>query len=449
MRVIIVGGGDVGYIAAETISDIHDVLVIEKDAVTAESVKSRLNVSVLHEDGTNPRTLKYAVETHNPSIIISTLHDDTSNLFVCMFCKSLYPDVTTIASITDPDYVVSTNKEAKTGIDVLISPEIIIAEKMYRLAVLENAIDYEFIGNLDLHLATFAVEKWHPIVGSIVMNIPHMDQCTVFGVYRDDILMMDVDTIEIHPGDRICALGTLKGLEALNETVGVEEVSREFTILGGSVVGQILARKLSEDPLKRYIKIIDKDGQRCVELSRNLNGVKVIQADYTEPEVQIQENVFKSDCTISTSRLDDTNLLMCMSAQKYNAHRIISRYFKKEYEDIFKFTGLESIIGYHKIVSNEITKYTVSDEMAIIRLHNQNELFFKHSVDQASKIKDCYLGDLRLPSRIRIVSVLRDGQFLFPQLDTRFVEGDTVIVFTDVAKQSELAKVFGNKVSSE
>lgn len=54
MKVIIVGAGDVGFVSAETISEDHDVLVIEKDEDVAESLKSRLNVAVLREDGTNP-----------------------------------------------------------------------------------------------------------------------------------------------------------------------------------------------------------------------------------------------------------------------------------------------------------------------------------------------------------------------------------------------------------
>ncbi|MBE6513708.1 MAG: NAD-binding protein [Candidatus Methanomethylophilaceae archaeon] len=443
MKVIIVGGGNVGYIAAETICDIHDVLVIEKDDQTAESVKSRLNVSVLHEDGTNPKNLEYALEEHGAEIIISTLDDDASNLFICMYAKSLSPEIKTIASINNPDYMI----EKSAGVDVLISPEVITAKKMYRLATLENAVDFEEIESLGLCIAIFAVEKWHDIVGKIVMDIDSSAGFSIFGVYRDDSLILEVDSLEVHPGDRVCVIGTPDGLEAFNAIVGIEEETREFTILGGSVLGMILARLLVEDPVRRYVKILEKNHDKCVELSKNLNGVSIVNADYTEPEVQTQENVFKSDCTISTSHQDDTNLLMCMSAQKFNARKIVSRYFKKEYQDIFTFTGLESIIGYHKIVSNEITKCTVSDEMAIIRLKNHNELFFKHTVSSGSKLLDVRNGDIRMPPGIRIVALRREGQLSFPRLDIRFQEGDEVIVFTNVTKESELFKVFGKNLS--
>ena len=160
MKVIIVGAGDVGYVAAETICTVHDVLIIEKDGDVAETVKSRLNVSVLHEDGTNPVILSHAIEMHHAEIIISTLHRDDSNLFICLMAKRFNPEIRTIASITNPDYMIGTTDEGFVGVDVIVSPEIITAQKMYYLAIVENLVDFEYMGSdLELCLAIFSVES--------------------------------------------------------------------------------------------------------------------------------------------------------------------------------------------------------------------------------------------------------------------------------------------------
>ena len=63
MKVIIVGAGEVGRVSAETIANIHDVLVIERDETVLNILKSRLNVSTLKADGTNPKTIQYAITT--------------------------------------------------------------------------------------------------------------------------------------------------------------------------------------------------------------------------------------------------------------------------------------------------------------------------------------------------------------------------------------------------
>ena len=446
MKVIIIGAGDVGFVAAETISSVHDVLIIEKDFEVAEQVKSRLNVSVLHGDGTNPRILEYAIEDHGADIVIACLRKDDSNLFACMLSKKLKPDIKTVSTITNPDYMTDS---ATDGVDFVISPEILTAEKMYKLAILENAIDYEIANGADAHVAIFAVESDQEIVGKIVMNLDVGDEATVFGVYRNDQLLVNIDTMEIHVGDRLCVFGSENGLMHFNEIMGVDSKAREFIILGGSIVGMNLARLLSTDSRRRFVKIIDRNPQRCRELAKNLSGVVVINADFSEPETQNSENIFKADCTMSTSRQDDTNLLMCMSAQNFHARKIVSRYVKKEYEDIFKFTGLDTIGGFHHVVSNEITKCTLPDEVMMMRLRANNEIFFTHKVDKDSKLNDSYLGDLNIPEGIRVVAVEREDKLIYPRLDFKFKVDDSVIVFTYLDDDDELVKVFGKDVVPE
>ena len=89
----------------------HDVLVIENDKERASDVANRLNVSVLGEDGTNPKNLAEAMRRHNPDMIISTLKKDDSNLFICLMAKRYDKDIITIASINDPDYMIETTSQ--------------------------------------------------------------------------------------------------------------------------------------------------------------------------------------------------------------------------------------------------------------------------------------------------------------------------------------------------
>ena len=76
-----------GFTSAETLSAVHNIMVIEHDAVKADAVKNLLNVSVLHENGTNPKVLEAAIDKHGAEIVISTLPTDDQNLFICMIAK--------------------------------------------------------------------------------------------------------------------------------------------------------------------------------------------------------------------------------------------------------------------------------------------------------------------------------------------------------------------------
>ena len=449
MKVIIIGAGSIGYVAAETISDMHDVLIVEDDAALADIAKNRLNVSVLHEDGTNPKTLEQAIQTHKAEVIISTLEHDDSNLFICMMAKRIKPEIRTVASITNPDYIISTTEQGVPGVDIIISPELLTAEKMYKLCVLENALDYEIMPVFKSSMAVFQVPPESDLVGKVVMFALNSIEATAFAIYRNDDLFFQVDSMEIHAGDRICIMGSENAIDEFNELLGVENTSREIIILGGTIVGRHLAKLLAEDQKKRYVKIIEKNQDVCKDLFRILTGVLVVNGDFTEPNLQSSENIFRSDCLVSVTNQDDTNLLMCMSAQKYNTNKIISRYLKKEYMDIFMFTGLDTIIGFDRIVSNEIAKCVMSNDNVVMRMRNREEQFFIHDVNKQSKLIDKYFGDVVMPNGLSILGIYRDGSILYPMMDTKFIEGDRVMVFTNFTKEKDLAKVFGRKAISE
>lgn len=449
MKVIIVGAGDVGFVSAETIADVHDVLVIENDEAIAETLKGRLNVAVLREDGTNPRILKYAIESHGAEVIVSTLSSDSENLFVCMMAKRIKPGIRTVATVHNPDYFIDTTSSGSEGIDYIISPDLVTAQKMYKLCVLENVVEYESIKSLGVSVAVFGVGEQQPVVGRVVMHLPIPHDCTVFAICRDDEVYTSPETMEIHAGDRLYVFGSDEAITQFNDLVGVEDVAREICILGGSIVGMNLAKMLTEDDRKRYIKIIERDPDRCRSLSRVLSGIVVINGDYTDPNIQADENVFKADATVSTSSRDETNLLICMSAGRHNARKVIARFFMREYEDIFKYTGLQTIIGYDQIVSNEIIKCVVSAELAITRMQSSDWMFFIHEVDEGSKLLDRFVGDLNIPEGLRLVAIRRGGEITYPLLDTKIGLGDSVIMFSNSHMESELVRIFGKGVLPE
>ncbi len=440
MKVIIVGAGDVGFVSAQTISDVHDVLVIDSDEDVADTLKSRLNVSILREDGTNPRILEYAIRIHDADIVVSALPSDSENLFVCMMAKRIRPSIKTVATVKNPDYFIETSTD---WADHIISPYLVTAQKMYKLCVLENAVEYESIKSMDVCVAVFKIESSHPIVGKVIMQLPMPPDCTVFAVYRNEEVITATETLEIHGGDMICVFGSEESMDGFNELVGVGEIAREFCILGGSIVGLNLARMLSDDPKKRYVRIIDRDPERCKYLSRELSGVMVINADYTDPDVQSDQNVFRADATISTSSRDETNLLMCMTAQRMNARKPIARFFMREYEDIFRYTGLQTILGYDRIITNEITMCIIPDETALAKMQSTDGFFFTHQVNDSSKIKDRFVGDINMPRGLRIVAIRKDGFLRYPNLDTKISVGDVVILFSVQLKEAELIRTLG------
>ncbi len=446
MRVIIIGAGNVGYVSAETICEVHDVMVVDDDP-SKEYIKTKLNVSFLSEDGSNPRVIRDAIEKHRAEAVVSTLDDDTTNLFVCMIAKRVDPKILTIASVNDPDFRIELTSEGYEGVDMIISPEMKTAEKMYRMAILENVTDYEFVDSVGIGAAVYRVTP--KIVGKIVLHLDLPEECSIFGIYRNKELILDVDTVEIREKDSICVIGTRKGLEDFNDYIGVENRAMEFVILSGSIVGANVAKMLLSDKRKKIVKIVDYDPRRCSTLTKIVPEAMTLMEDYKDPAVQASEDLFKADCLLVTSGSDDTNLLMCMSAKTYETVKPITRYSRPEYKSVFAGTGLDTIIGYHNIITNEITRCLLPDEVALMRMKGDNELFFTYEVGSKSAFCDKYLGDMRIPEKIKVVAISREGRIIYPSLDTKILEKDLLIVFTNTDKKAIVKSVFGKNVVPE
>jgi trk system potassium uptake protein TrkA len=446
VNIIIVGAGNVGFTSAETLSAFHNIMMIELDAAKADSVKNLLNVSVLNENGTNPRVLENAIDKHGAEIVISTLPSDEQNLFISIVCKKYRPSIRTIATVKDPDYMVKTTAEGEPGVDMIISPEIITSNKIFKLSTLENLVDYEGIKTLGLAIATFGVDSGHEIVGKTVMNLDMPEECNIVSLYRGDDVIIDVETAEIRPDDRITVIGSDKGIENFNKMMGVKKEALEFVILGAGIVGMSVAKALSSMNKKVYIKIIEEDTELCRQASRILTNAIVVNSDTIDPHILKMENVRRADVLISVTDADEKNLLACMAALKFGTNKVISRYLTREYEDIFKFTGIDTIIGYHLIIANEITKGLISDGDSVMRMKNSNEFFQITTVDKFSPIYGALLGDLVIPDGVRFAAIVRGNRTIYPKYDTRFEDGDRVLLFTYMAKSSELRKLLGKKV---
>lgn len=444
MKVVIIGAGNVGFTSAEALSKVHDVLIVERDPIKVENAKALLSVSVLHEDGSNPKVIEAAIKRIDAEIILSAIPDDAHNLFICLMAKRIKPEIMTVACLRDPDFIVKTGKEGAEGVDLLISPELITAEKIEKLAVLENAITYDHVSSMNIDLATFKIENGHNLVGKVVLDIDMPEDCNVIAIYRGENVILNNETAEIHAGDRIRVLGSPESMISFNKLIGIDKEAKEFVILGASVVGVEVAKRLAQSGKRRFVKIIEQDETLSRNAARELDDVAIVNADFIDLAVLRSENVQRADVIITVSSMDERNLLACMAGLRFGTRKIISKYSNQEYEEIFRYTGIESIIGYHRIIYNEVTKNLIFDESAILAIDRDNEYFFSVTIDDRSALTGNRLGDVNMPEGIRIAAIQRGEEMIYPQMDTVFRSDDKVLLFTHMVNPVKLSRLFGH-----
>ena len=441
MKVLIIGGGTVGSASAKSALAGNDVYIIEKDDTVAETIKNSLPVSVLKGDASNPNVLIDALDRILPDFLFAAVSDDGINLFICDVAKHHLPDVRTISCVRNPEFL---KTEGYEGVDILISPDIITSEKMNRIALLENAVNYEKLDFDDYALTTFRIERGHEVVGKTVMDIELPRDCTIVCIYREDRAITQIATTEIHADDRIVVLGTSEATSEFNKLIGIKKDAREFVILGAGQQGLNIARRITELGSRYFVKVLDSDLERCREASKSLRKTIVVNGNVIDPQFLKSESIDRADVLISVMNADERNLLACMTAMRFGIRKIISRYSIEEYEGVFKYAGIESVIGWHRIISNEVTRIIRLKENSTVHvMENPGDYFLTFTIDESSPLKDQLLGDLEIPAGVNICGLRRNGTTHFTDLVTRFQLNDEVLIFAHSVDSIRLASLLG------
>lgn len=445
MKIIIVGAGSVGLAVAEEASHTNDVLVIERDAEIAETAKGLLPVSILVMDGSNPVVLKRAIEDFDADILFSTVPEDGINLFICNIAKSIRPEIKTVASLRSEDYKIIKTED----VDRIISAHSISTDRITRCAVIENVISFLPIKVKKLCIATFRINADSDIVGKTVMSLPIPDDCVVINIIRTDETILETSTAEIRAGDRVGVLGTLKSVEAFNRLVGTRKEFREFAVLGAKPLARNVAKAIYDQPGNQIIRIVGVEREDCELAARQIKGAIVVNGSIIDPVFLKSEGVDRSDVVICLSDSDERNLLASMTSMRFGTRKIITRYSTDEYEPIFKYAGIEGIIGYHRLIINEVSSiladFRGQSGEGVITLDDPRDHFFGLRVDADSPLCGKYLGDVVLPAGMSIPALIRRGEIVFTRLSTRFEMNDLMLVCTHEINNYELASALGKR----
>jgi len=121
MRIMIIGGGNVGYYLTKSLSaEKHHIMIVEKDSSRCEQISSDLSskrIELTHGDGTDVECLREAGIFHTDVLIAVTGHDQ-NNLAACQLAKDYFGVKQTISRVKNPKNI---RVFEKLGVDSVIS----------------------------------------------------------------------------------------------------------------------------------------------------------------------------------------------------------------------------------------------------------------------------------------------------------------------------------------
>ena len=203
MRIVIVGGGKLGYHLATIMLDRkHDVRLIEKNKLRCMRLANELDVEVICGDGTEIETLEDA-GTQNADCFIAVTGQDQDNLVASQLAKRQFKAIKVIARANDPrnmdalrilgaDIVVSSTEI----ITNLIEQEVDIAE-MHLLATLNKG---------RAGICTMTLPPDTALEGVTLKDVDLPESSLVISSVRGDAMMIPNGNTVIHANDEIVAV---------------------------------------------------------------------------------------------------------------------------------------------------------------------------------------------------------------------------------------------------
>ncbi|WP_255356074.1 MULTISPECIES: Trk system potassium transporter TrkA [Haloarcula] len=441
MQVVIVGAGQVGLNIAASLSENHDVVVIDTSPEKVEQLTYSIDVLAIEGDGTSLETLQEASIAEADMLIAST-DDDETNLVTCGTAKTV-SDAFTIARVRNEIFFNTWElSEGAFGVDFMVSTNLLTADNIARIVGLPAAVDVETYSGGLVQMAEFELMEENELVGQTVAEADQFEALTFAAIARDeDIIIPDGDSL-IEAGDRVIIIGEAASIRAFSRTVTpatVPDKSNDIVIVGGSDIGYHTARRLEGQDIEP--RLIEQDAHRAQELAETLQHTLVLNNDATDTEFLRSENIGQVGTLITATDSDEKNLLVSLLAKDVGVQRTVAIVEDGEYAPLFEAVGVDVAVNPREVTAEEIIRFTQEGQIENLSLvENRQAEVIEIEVTEESVLADRPINEsiTDLPSEVVIGAVTRGREFIVPRGETIIKPGDHVVLFVSTHILSEV-----------
>ena len=442
MRVVIVGAGEVGSSIAKSLSDSHEVVVIDTDPDRVEAVTYSIDVLAIEGDGVEAATLKEA-GVGDADILIASTDDDETNIITCGTAKTI-DDPFTIARVKDTKFLDTwAETEGALGVDFMVGTTLLAAKTVVRVIGLPSARDVDTFAGGRVQMAEFEIPNDSPVAGQTIQEADRFESLTFAAILRPEEVVIPTGQTVIEAGDEVVVIGSESSVRALAAEVSPHSGDADdILIVGGSDIGYQIALLLEEQGLQP--RLVERDPERARHLAEQLPKTTVLESDGTDREFLEREHVGDVDTIVSALNRNERNLLTSLLAKRLGAERAVAIVGETEYVDLFEAVGVDVAVNPREATAEEITRFTRerrAENVALIENDRAEVIEIEVDADSvlAGRPIQESVGDL--PEGVVIGAITRNGDFVIPRGETVIETGDTVVLFVDATVVDEATTI--------
>lgn len=431
MKIVIYGANEVASMIAASLFEEHDIIVIDDEDNSSSDIQ-KLDIEYIQGSGANIGILE-SIGIKDADIFMACTDNDEANIVACLTVTNMAKPKTVCfvskkENVESLSLVRGSKYQKELMIDYVLWPEELLTQEIFRIITVPNAIDVENFANGKARLSEYRVDNDTKFLNKKIKDCNFPEETLIVGITRDETLFIPTGDTELLLNDKVIFMGSVFSLDILASRflTGNANVGR-VTVIGGGNVGLMLAQNLEKAGMK--IKIIEKDYDRCVELTENLKNTLVINGDGSDYALLEEERTGESDVVVSVTSSDEKNLLCSLLAKQAGVPKVITRVSKNSNARVFEKVGIDVAISQNAAAIDEIENRLIKTEVEILATVEQGQGRVLE-INVPYNFKTDMLMNLRFPCKAIIAIIQRRNRVIIPRGTTQIMPHDNLIVFT-------------------
>lgn len=429
---MIIGAGKLGQKLAESmVQEDIDVTVIDNNSKVIERLNEHVDVLTVIANGIDIRVLRELnIETFD--LLVASTDSDETNTVICSLAKKLGCKQT-IARIRNPEYMKQLDFiKSEMGIDHTINPDLATATSISKYLLKSYGFNTGDFASGKVQMIDFNIHFNEEFVGKKLKDLHGFEKLLITAISRNGVIIIPDGTTELLEGDVIYIIGKNDEIEKVSAHFIDDyhkKTVKKVMILGGGNIGYYLADKLSKSRIQ--VTLIERDKERCLELSNILDNVLIIHGDGTDIHLLEEESISSMDAFVGVTGFDEENLLMALMAKQAGVGKTISKISRPNYAKIIDRLGVDVAINPVFITASNILKYIRGGKVvSVSMLLGGDAEVTEIIIDKELPIVNKPIVELDLPKGIIIGAIVRFGEVIIPKGNTVIKANDRIVVFS-------------------
>jgi trk system potassium uptake protein TrkA len=453
MKIIVCGAGQVGGQIARHLAlegGTNRVTIVDSNPALVRRITEAYDVAGVAGFASHPDVLERA-GARDADMVIAATQSDEVNMVICQVAHTLFSVPRKIARLRARAYLDAMYSDLYSTehlpIDVVISPEIAVAEAVMQRLAAPAAFDIESFLDGRAQLLGIALDSDCAVLATQLRQLTELFstlRAVVVGVRRGERLFVPESTDQLFNDDQIYVFTATEDVSRVMEIFGKRhlEVERAL-IVGAGSIGLELAQKLEASPRRPRLKIIERSRPRAEVVADALKRTVVLNGDGLDLDILEEAGIAKMDAVIALTEDDKTNILSCVRAKTEGAKLTIALINDPSLDSLIDPMGIDAYVNPRSTTVSSILRFVRHGRIrAVYSITDGEAEAIEAQVLGTSPIAGILVRDADLP-RDAIIGLMRKGdEIIRPRGSTRIEEGDILTIFAKREAVPDVERLF-------